>query len=306
MTREEDQPEVVTRRMEEALGSLANGTRLRIIQALLAGRREPMTFSALKAAVGVEDGGQFSYHLRKLTDRFVRHTDEGYELQYSGMALYHAMLAGIPFEADRTLEFGTGSECPACGAELRAAYDRDSFEIACGECDTVVHSVPYPVGGVEGRSTEEVLRAFDRRTRTVISQAVGGVCPWCSGPMTTELHFGDADDGAEAEAKTEAYDCLPAGHHVKHGCARCEGGLMTTVGEVLLTHPAVVSFYHERGVDVGSVPTWELEFCVTDRAVAVESTDPLRLRVTVECAGDTLELVVDERLSVLESAAPTA
>jgi hypothetical protein len=81
---------------------------------------------------------------------------------------------------------------------------------------------------------------------------------------------------------------------------------MTTVGEVLLTHPAVVSFLHERGVDVESVPTWELEFCVTDRAVSIESTDPLRLRVTVECDGDELDLVVDETLSVLESAAPAA
>lgn len=292
---EEGPPEVVTRRMEAALGSLANETRLRIVQAMLAGEREPMSFSELKEAVGVEDSGQFSYHLGKLTGRFLRRTGEGYELRYSGLALYHAMLAGIPFGEERPRYFGVGGDCPACGDGLALEFDRDVLTISCPSCDTVLHSVPYPVGGVEGRTDEAVLCAFDRRTRSVIYQAVGGVCPWCAGPMESTLSFDDED--------CEEH---PPGHVVKHECDRCDGGLVTTVGEVLLTHPAVVSFCFDHGVDVGAVPTWELDFCVTDRAVTVESTDPVRVRVEVELDGDVLELVVDGELSVLESASPAA
>jgi len=290
---EEGPPAVVTKRMEEALRSLANETRLRILQALLASEGRPLSFSELRDATGVADSGQFSYHLRRLTDQFVRRGDDGYELTYSGVALYHALLAGTPFDEVAPLSVTFGGACPDCAGPLALEYDQHTVTIACVDCEAVLHHMPFPVGGVEGREVPEILHAFDRRTRSLVFQAAGGVCPWCAGPMTQTLRL-----------DPNAKDAGARGHQVKHACERCSGHLLTTVGEVLLTHPAVVSFYHDHGVDVDAVPMWELPFCVSDRAVAVESRDPVRLHVALEHGDDALVLVLDEQLAVRDSLTP--
>jgi len=72
----------------------------------------------------------------------------------------------------------------------------------------------------------------------------------------------------------------------------------------LLAHPALVVFCYERGLDVTSVPHWELEFVVTDRSVTVHSREPWEVSIAVELASDRLELVVDDSLEVLETHRP--
>ncbi len=37
-------------------------------------------------------------------------------------------------------------------------------------------------------------------------------------------------------------------------CGQCESHLYATLGEVVLNHPAVVSLFHDYGIDLRSVP----------------------------------------------------
>jgi hypothetical protein len=53
-------------------------------------------------------------------------------------------------------------------------------------------------------------------------------------------------------------------------------------------------------VDVTDTPIWELEFAATDRYTTVASRDPWRVTVAVGFADETLELVVDESVEVVE------
>lgn len=89
------------------------------------------------------------------------------------------------------------------------------------------------------------------------------------------------------------------GHFLNYTCERCGGHCLTTVGEGLLTHPAIISFFYEHGRDITEIPLWELDFCMDDRMVTVISDDPLRMTIDIELDEEGLQLTVDEHLSVL-------
>lgn len=287
--------ETASQRIEQALQPLSSEPRLKIIQALHQMPEQTATFSELQEAVGVSDSGQFSYHLRQLTEDFVRQTNNGYELRIAGIALYRALLLGIALEEVAPRSFSTGSDCPDCDSMLEATYKSDYVTISCLECGLVLHEAPFPPGGVEGKTDTEILRTFDRRMRSFIELSTNGICPWCFGSMEQELNFKD-----EAISRHQV-----TGHFHNYTCERCGGHCLTTVGEGLLTDPAIVSFFYNHGYDITEIPLWELDFCMDDRMITVISDDPVRMTIDIELDGDGLQLTVDEQLSVLDSKTTT-
>ncbi|MEF8884798.1 MAG: helix-turn-helix domain-containing protein, partial [Haloarculaceae archaeon] len=90
-----DEPRPVeTRDPDEAFAALADDTRVDILRALWSDEDQRATFSELREAVGMRDSGQFNYHLDKLVGRFVRKTDDGYELTLAGLYVNGAIEAG--------------------------------------------------------------------------------------------------------------------------------------------------------------------------------------------------------------------
>lgn len=283
--------ETASQRIEEALQPLSSEPRLKIIQVLYQLPEQTATFSELQEAVSISDSGQFSYHLRQLTEDFVRQTDNGYELRIAGIALYRSLLLGIALEEVTPRSFSTESDCPDCNSVLEATYESDYITISCPECRLVLHEAPFPPGGVKEKTNTAILQTFDRRMRSFIELSTSGVCPWCFGSMKQELNFKD-----EAISRHQVI-----GHFLKYTCERCGGHCLTTVGEGLLTHPAIVSFFYDHGYDITEIPLWELNFCMDDRMVTVISDDPVRMTINIELDGDGLQLTVDEQLSVLDS-----
>ena len=90
----------------EAFQTLASEVRVAVLCDLLAAERrgeQPRTFSELQEAAGVDSSAGFAYHLRQLSDRFVREvesTDDGtgdpagYELTPAGRAAARTVAAG--------------------------------------------------------------------------------------------------------------------------------------------------------------------------------------------------------------------
>jgi len=156
-------------------------------------------------------------------------------------------------------------------------YDESVLRITCSGCDREYMSVEFPPSAVESRDDDR-LETFDQWVRHHVLLMNRGVCVWCAGPMPGELRYREDDDE------------IP---YVTRNCEHCGGFMWTTPGEVILNHPAVVSFFHERGVDVTSRPLWELAFVVDDDAVTVRSEDPWELAVTVACEGDEMNVLVD-------------
>jgi DNA-binding HxlR family transcriptional regulator len=66
-----------------ALELLGDGTRLATLRAVAAAEG-PVSFSALRRTVGVDDSGRFNYHLRRLTGVYVERNEAGYTLLPAG------------------------------------------------------------------------------------------------------------------------------------------------------------------------------------------------------------------------------
>lgn len=93
-----------------ALETLSNEHRLAILRTLAEADR-PLSFSELRKAVGIDDPGQFNYHLTELCERFVRKEDGGYSL---GHRSERVVLAAGDIEPKGATD-ATTEGCPVCG-----------------------------------------------------------------------------------------------------------------------------------------------------------------------------------------------
>lgn len=104
----------------EALEALGNEHRIAILRTL-AETNGPLSFSELRKRVGIDDTGRFNYHLKELLGRFVRETDEGYQLGYAGERVVVAVGDIEPQAAVTAGDGGTTADdaarerCPVCG-----------------------------------------------------------------------------------------------------------------------------------------------------------------------------------------------
>jgi len=81
----------------EAFSALASEVRVAVLVELLAAERadeDPVPFSALQAAAGVEESAGFAYHLRQLRGQFCRETGDGYVLTPAGRRAARAVVSG--------------------------------------------------------------------------------------------------------------------------------------------------------------------------------------------------------------------
>lgn len=271
----------------EAFAVVGNETRLSILEALWRMDR-PVAFSDLRREVGMADSAQFNYHLSKLTDQFVRKTDDGYDFRSAGRAVIAAILSGTLNQDPRLDPFEVEGECVDCEAPLEAFYENETMRVRCSDCGRPHGGYSFPPGGLEDRTREEVMNAFNQRARHLSCLSADGVCPECNGRMETSL---DVDEGADYDLDVR----------VEHECQRCQHDIVSSVGLVLLDDAEIVSFYRDHGVDLNRVPYWTLEWCVTDDYVTVESRDPWRLTLTVPLEDERLDVQLDGDLNVMET-----
>ena len=245
--------------------------------------REPaMTFTDLREAAGIDDSGNFNYHLDKLQPEYVRQTDGGYALTYVGLSLVGTLRAGVGADTTRGPE-PLDATCRLCGTELTARYEDGLLAVEC-ENDHKYPRDGLPPNAVTGRELEEAISLQTRRTQHHLELVREGVCPAC------------LDD---IERTHEELDEPQASHIVVATCEGCGVVSASPVGMYLLREPAVVAFYHDHGVDVTGTPFWALELPVAEPTVV--SRDPLRLSLSVERDGERLTLTVDEHTRLLDS-----
>lgn len=272
----------------EAFAIIGNETRLDILEELWATPERPVRFSDLRRRVGMRDSAQFNYHLGKMTGKFVRKTDEGYEFKSAGRKVVSAILGGSFTGHPRVEPFDLGEACVLCGATLRATYADEHMTVQCPACDHGHGEFPFPPGGFHDRTDEEVMRAFNERVRHLHCLAADGVCPECNGRMVTEI-------------VEEPVASLGTARHVVHRCQQCRHELRSPVGLVLLDTADVVTFYRDHGIDLCRIPYWSLSWCVTDDHLTVRSRDPWRLEISITLDDETLTVTLGDDLAVLDT-----
>jgi len=286
-------------RPDDAFTLLADRTRIKIIRALgdasTPGVPETLTFSELRRRADISGSGRFNYHLKQLLGQFVEETADGYRLSYPGVRVYQAMKAGTFTERVRIDPFELDAACHVCGATQVADYRDSMFRIRCrdDDCGAVFYKYFCPPSSLTEREREGVLRAVNERIQREIASMAKGVCPWCSGRMASRVLPPDAEMPQRENPAIE--------HRVLHTCDTCDGAIYTRLGGLVVTHPAVVSFFYDHAIDVTRRHVWSLPFAASDERTTVTGSDPWRATVRVGCAGDTLRLRVDEGPSVVEA-----
>ena len=237
------------------------------------------------------DSSQFNYHLQQLVGYFVNQTDDGYQLRHEGTTLYRTILAGTFTRHASVPSFDVGITCYFCETEVVATYDNGRFSIHCPGCKHVYDEITAPPSVADADNKNELLSRLDQYSRHRVLAFSHGVCSICVNSLDTQFLSGP-ETGISGGDHLDVF--------VHRSCGHCGAQQYMSVGMALLYRPELVSFFHERGLDVTTTPIWELEFAMTDRHVAIRSTDPWEVVLRLTRAGDTLELVVDDELATIE------
>lgn len=266
---------------DRAFWLLSDRTRLDILRAVWAAGGEALSFSDIRDRLGSPNSGQFNYHLNKLAGTYLSKVDGGYELSPAGREVVRAVLAGTLTEQPELEPAPIDGGCVECGGDLVVRYG-DHGVIECADCGTTVMWNEFPPAGLEGRTPAEFAAAFDRWTQRRFQLAMDGVCPNCAGRMAVDR------PGPDDELST------------LHRCVNCKYEARIPLFGHVIHHPAVVSFFHERRVDIGSMPYWELQAVAREFEETVVSTDPWIAEIVILDDGQ-LRLELDEELAVSDA-----
>jgi len=279
----------------EAFDLLANEIRLEILRTLGEATANdesvPMAFSEIQRRVSVSDNGRFNYHLSKLLDRFVEKTDEGYELRPPGMRIYQAIISGAYTDEE---EVGParieGEFCDDCKTDAKAWYENSHFHLGCAECGKLIIHYPIPPGSFDLEDPESMVTAASTWLLRDHISASQGVCPYCAGSVEATL---SGDESGMESLEERKYRGV-----VTYSCHRCSWVLHCNPPFAMTTHPLVIGFFAERGIDVFARHPWAI---YPDAEELVLSEDPWRVEIAYCVDGAEQRIIIDENVELLEA-----
>lgn len=263
----------------DSFAAVANEIRLDILKAIWV--NGDATFTDLCDQVDLEDTGQFGYHLNQLVGQFVHKRDDRYTLTNVGREVVMTVFTHVAGENSLQAPVALEVPCHSCGADVLARSRGDWLRIDCSSCDKLYASYPVPRAGLHYRESTDMLSVFDQRLRRMNGLAHRGICPNCTCSM-------DCSVAADVEPESS----LPFVFF--HRCRHCRMELYTVPATSLLEHPAVISFYHDRGLDLFSTPHWELDWMFDGDRINVIADSPLEYTVDIEVARHRLRVNLDD------------
>ncbi len=297
---------------EEAFSVLGNETRIAILQTL-GEVDEPLTFTELRDRIGFRQGEQFNYHLEKLVGHFVEKTATGYVLRQPGYRVVQAVLSGAvtrePVMEPTTVDWWS---CPYCGGQVVIGYVSEQVHRYCRECEGLrgsaspeeagfnlaehgyLDSLYLPPAGVQNRGSSSVLKAAFTWAYAEWLVAANDVCPRCSAVVERSIRVCEEHDPDERF-------CNQCGHQHAIGfetrCTNCRFTLRSIGSMHVVAATEVIDFISDHGINPISDPwDWGWEY---DEEIV--SLDPLRATFTFSIDDETLEVTVDQDLTVIDS-----
>lgn len=268
---------------DEAFGLLGDETRVAILRAVWESSDDSLAFSEIRSRIGNPDSGQFNYHITKLKGHFLHSDGDGYRLTQAGRELVRAVLAGTITDQPETIPARINASCGDCGGELVARYDEYGI-IECEDCEKTIMWNEFPPAGLAGRTAEEFATTFDRWTVSRFWLAMQGICPNCAAEMSSSI--------LESDTKNDI--------GTQYRCKNCKYEARVPLFGRLLFHPAVISFYYERGINVMKIPYWQMQQLAQGFSERVTSKQPWRAEVVISHGDRTLQLLLDDSFEVIE------
>lgn len=149
------------------LSALSNPVRIRILLAL-AETRQPnwdhrgMRYSDLRAAVDVEDGGRFNYHLDELRGQYVRGSDGQYWLTTAGSRVVDEIYGRTFSGGHETISGPVEWHCPADGEQLEATLEDGTISVSCPD-HGVLFDMLLSFNAPRDRDLDELFAWANRR-----------------------------------------------------------------------------------------------------------------------------------------------
>jgi len=297
-----DDPEFVEKAdPEEVFAALSDDTRIAILRTLW-DADEPLPFSDLREAVGVRDSGQFNYHLGKLTGQFVKQRDEKYTLTRAGIQINGAIEAGA-YTVEASLEpIELDSPCPTCDSDRTLYYEDDTVRVECASC-AVSARFGVPPSVLSDHDRTAIPSVAGRYLKSTFRRITDGFCTFCDGAVhPTVGTMGEFIEGPEElpdDVPDEFLEKVQDLPFVQYDCEQCGATPSGSLRAVFLSHPAVVSFHYEHGVDVRDVSAWDVAAFDPERET-IRQDEPFRASTTFTVDDKSLTLVVDDALGVIE------
>ncbi|MFB6072791.1 MAG: winged helix-turn-helix domain-containing protein [Halobacterium sp.] len=287
-----DDPSTERLSAEAAFSLVSDETRFAILRELQAAD-DPVAFSDLREAVGVEDPGRFNYHLGELRGQFVAKREDGYEALPPGHRLVGAVLAGSYTGVLDADPVDVDGECIACGGSLVARFRDHGVAIDCTECEAMVTNPAVPAGLLADVDPEDAPEVVSRWNRAQLMAMESGVCQNCYGRLERTLYLTDDPGAPEWVAESDLLGMT------YYDCERCGRRFNAAVQIAALSHPRVAAYHHEHGIDVRRTPTWALDWIEVGRG-SVESRDPVRIALPIPLGDERRTFVLDGDLDVVE------
>lgn len=294
---------------DEAFGALGNRTRMDILHAL-GDAGEPLSFSELRARVGIGDSGQFNYHLDRLTGHFVRKTGEGYRLGAAGRRVVESVLSGAVTAVPEFEPTAVDWPCPYCGGPVEVTYDESTprpVKPYCTECAGLegfaepfgrgqLASLQLAPAGIRGRDPGEMLRAAITWEHLENLAAYAGVCPRCSAAIEHSITVCETHDRTDGRCT----DCnRPYAATLYSRCSNCIFDIEELfAAEIVIATVEMLSFLTAHDRNPVTDP-WGPVIGTAEEEIL--STDPFEARFTYTVDDDRLSLTVDETLTVVEA-----
>lgn len=276
----------------DAFGALGNEVRTTVLRELAAAEQQDdvRTFSELFEATETDTTAGFAYHLRQLDDHYVSETDEEYRLTYAGRKVARAIEGGTYTDTVDRERVPVADPCPFCATEALELRTVDNYtSVACGDCERILLTLPFPPGGHRSHDDSELPRAFDRHNRHRIALMTDGVCPECGAAVerTVERPPEQIREGLLDESGDRVHDESGDRVRLELSCESCGHRMRCPVTLSVLAHPAVVAFYRDHGEDVRERPLWNVG---AEWRECVVSTDPWCVRVSTRLDDEVLDL----------------
>lgn len=278
----------------ENLSALANPLRIRILLAL-AETRQPswehrgMSYSDLRAAVDVEDGGRFNYHINELRDRFVRGTEGQYWLTTAGSRVVDEVYARTFSGGHETVSGPVEWMCPADGQQLDATFDDGIITVSCPN-HGVLFDMILSFSSARNRDLDELFAWGNRRALWYLESVSWDICPHCSG------RFGESTIVAHSSKPGDPLETLGWDTStvvmVEMRCRQCSISFRVPAFHYTLTRPPTIAFLHDHGIDYR---TLELDYGPTSWTCESEKLDDgILVRFAID--DEQLEIQLDSSL----------
>lgn len=277
---------------------LGHEYRVDILHALIDARREPssssgLSFSELRERAGIDDSGQFNYHLDALRERFVVERDGEYHLTYSGDRVCCAVLSGSYQHSHARGPDPVDHRCPRheCSCQVAVVYDDGYLTIECTAGHELLQT-GLPPGAVADRSPEDVLQIAHEHVQSHVTHLQQATCFKCFGHVNFTAP--NAND-LESESSYASYEGT---------CDRC--GTEYSAPALLLAsqHPAVIDFCWKYDRNIMDTAVWLLPTVLDDIQVTAPHDDSHAVNVAITIETDTLELSLDDSGTISSVSTP--